>query len=221
MSASAALAERPRHALTVSRSARKVKGQGGERREEILQHAQHLFAAHGVHSVSTRAIAEAVGISQPTLYAYFPKKSDILWEVCARAFRTLRDVGRGLELDGDPLEHMIRAYIAFGLEQPDAYRIAFMMELSDDEKHELEAHQGEERPGLDAFAGLRRIVASRLGADHPDLDIAAQSVWAGMHGLVSLLLVRCGFPWAEREALVDWHVAALMAGVPAAARAAA
>jgi hypothetical protein len=39
----------------------------------------------------------------------------------------------------------------------------------------------------------------------------AQSIWAGMHGLVSLLIARPGFPWAEREALVAGHVRMLAA----------
>ena len=41
-----------------TRSPRKPKGHGAERREEILDAAQSLFAQKGVHAVSTRQIAE-------------------------------------------------------------------------------------------------------------------------------------------------------------------
>ena len=46
-----------------SRSPRKAKGQGAERREEILAAALKLFTEFGLYAVSTRQIAQAVGIS--------------------------------------------------------------------------------------------------------------------------------------------------------------
>ena len=72
-----------------SRSPRKAKGQGAERREEILAAALKLFTEFGLYAVSTRQIAQAVGISQPTLYAYFPTKDDIGRELHGRAFALL------------------------------------------------------------------------------------------------------------------------------------
>ena len=196
------------------RSPRKPKGQGAERREEILAHAQRLFAAHGVQTVSTRHIAEAVGISQPTLYAYFPTRSDLLEEVSARAFAQLEAQATAVEGGpGDPIERAINAYLAFGLDNPDAYRIAFMLEGLHTEAEDLCIDTGL-KPGVRAFDSLRRAVALRLGADHPDLEVTAQSLWAAMHGLVSLLLARSSFPWIDQQELISWHVQALLKGVP-------
>ena len=196
------------------RSLRKAKGQGGERREEILAHAERLFAQHGVQSVSTRQIADAVGVSQPTLYAYFPRKSDLLDEVGVRAFAQLEAMSAKIhQRSGQSLREIVRAYIDFGLEHPDPYRIAFMIEHPDSETSP--PTEEEMKPGLNAFAHLRDAVARRLGAGHPDLEVCTQSLWAGMHGLVALLLTRCSFPWAERERLIEWHVDAMIHGVPA------
>lgn len=103
------------------RSPRKAKGQGGERREEILAHALRLFGQRGVHAVSTRLIADAVGISQPTLYAYFPSKDALLAAVCAEAFEELAGrTRRAMTVDpgADRLETIGREYIRFGLEHP-------------------------------------------------------------------------------------------------------
>ena len=88
-----------------SRSPRKAKGQGAERREEILAAALSLFTEFGIYAVSTRQIAQAVGISQPTLYAYFPTKDDIGHELQDRAFALLArklagDRGPIVDLDG-------------------------------------------------------------------------------------------------------------------------
>ncbi|MFN9847320.1 MAG: TetR/AcrR family transcriptional regulator [Alphaproteobacteria bacterium] len=204
---------------TLHRSPRKAKGAGAERREEILAAALRLFGEYGLYGVSTRQIAQAVGVSQPTLYAYFSSKDEIAAELHARAFRELEARLKLGVRDVDTLEAVatsLRIYIDFGLENPDAYRVAFMIEGP----HGRVAVAGPADesdvsiPGHTAFDILRRMIADLHalglgGGDDPER--MAQSIWAGMHGLVSLLIARPGFPWAEREALVAGHVRMLAA----------
>ncbi|HEY9567280.1 MAG TPA: helix-turn-helix domain-containing protein, partial [Thalassobaculum sp.] len=73
--------ERPR--------ARKPRGQGHERVEEILAAAKALYAEGGYEFTTTRRIAGRVGVSQTALYTHFPDKEAILMAVCARAFDDL------------------------------------------------------------------------------------------------------------------------------------
>lgn len=199
---------------TPQRSPRKAKGAGPERREEILAAALRLFGEYGLYGVSTRQIAQAVGVSQPTLYAYFASKDDIAAELHARAFRELEARLLLGAQDADTPEAVaagLRIYVDFGLENPDAYRVAFMIEGP----HGRVAVAGPvdesdvSVPGHTAFDILRRMIADLhargLGAGD-DPERLAQSIWAGMHGLVSLLIARPGFPWVDREALVDGHV---------------
>ncbi len=47
-------------------------------RERILSEASRLFARRGYHGTSTREIARAVGIRQPSLFHHFPSKDAIL-----------------------------------------------------------------------------------------------------------------------------------------------
>lgn len=49
------------------------------RRADILAKSAALFAEHGYHSTSVNEIAEAVGISKPTLYHYIKSKEEILY----------------------------------------------------------------------------------------------------------------------------------------------
>lgn len=51
---------------------------GSTAREEILDAAGELFTTRGYASTSTRAIAEAVGIRQASLYHYFKTKDELL-----------------------------------------------------------------------------------------------------------------------------------------------
>jgi AcrR family transcriptional regulator len=202
-------------AETAARSPPKRKGLGPERREEILAAALRLFAQYGLYGVSTRQIAAAVGVSQPTLYAYFPSKHDIAAELQERAFaelhaRLITGIGEMGTRRGFAVG--MRIYIDFGLENPDAYRMAFMLE--DGLGRARRQDEGDVPPGGHAAFGVMR---SSVAAFHAmgvirteDPERLAQSLWAGMHGLVSLLIARPDFPWAEREALIDGHIALLL-----------
>ncbi len=50
-------------------------------RERILREASRLFARKGFHGTSTREIADAVEIRQPSLFHHFPTKRDIMAEL--------------------------------------------------------------------------------------------------------------------------------------------
>lgn len=201
------------------RSPRKPKGQGAERREEILDAALSLFSQRGVQAVSTRQIAERAGISQPALYAYFATKDDIAAELCVRAFAILAERMAAARVDHVPtpeaFERCLRVYIDFGLDHPDAYRVALMLEKSVDGSF-LEKTGG--RPmaaGLETFKAFLEIVSdfhARGMTVDDDPMVATQVLWAGLHGLVSLLIARPEFPWIDRERLIATHVAMLRRG---------
>jgi AcrR family transcriptional regulator len=57
---------------------------GWSTRELILLHASRLFAARGFLGTSTRDIAHAVGIRQPSVYSHFPSKQAIAEELLTR-----------------------------------------------------------------------------------------------------------------------------------------
>lgn len=197
------------------RSPPKRKGLGAERREEILAAALRLFAQYGLYGVSTRQIAAAVGISQPTLYAYFPSKHDIAVELHERAFQELHArlvAGIGEMGTREGFAARLRIYIDFGLENPDAYRMAFMLE---DSLGRLRRHdEGAVPPGGHAAFGVMRSSVQAfhaLGvARTDDPERLAQSLWAAIHGLVALLIARPDFPWIEREALINGHIKLLL-----------
>lgn len=61
-------------------------------RERILQAAAELFVREGYSATSTRDIAQAVGIKQPSLYSHFRLKSEILHELLLRTLAPALDV---------------------------------------------------------------------------------------------------------------------------------
>ena len=54
-------------------------------KQAILEAAAGLFTAHGFDGTSTRQIADAVGIRQPSLFYHFKKKEDILYSLIGEA----------------------------------------------------------------------------------------------------------------------------------------
>ncbi len=200
------------------RSPRKAKGQGGERREEILAAALRLIGEHGLHGLSTRQIADAVGVSQPSLYEYFASRDEIVDELHDRAFLLLVQRLEGFvpvaTTPREQLAEYLRVYVDFGLQNPDAYRVAFMIEGAAKPKPPVADPSA--KPAMQAFDRLREAVRTlhlNGGAYKADPEVLAQCLWAGLHGLVSLLIARPNFPWAEREALIRTHLILLARGV--------
>ena len=53
-----------------------------ERRRQIVDAAVKLFIEHGYHKTTTRALAQATGLSIGSLYEYISTKDDVLYLVC-------------------------------------------------------------------------------------------------------------------------------------------
>jgi AcrR family transcriptional regulator len=190
-------------------------------REEILDAARELFVAEGYQSVSMRKIAEKIEYSPTTIYLYFKDKADLIFHLCEETFAKLIQTMDMLAKQGvtDPLERLRRcgqAYVEFGLLYPNHYKVTFIM------PHEHPALSPEDMAnsmGMKAFARLREIVKECIAAGRlrPDLDPEAvsQVLWAGMHGLTSLLICHQDFPWVERERLIATHMDGIMNGFKA------
>ena len=61
-------------------------------------------------------------------------------------------------------------------------------------------------PEEDAYAFLKSVVAECIAAkrfrpEHQDVELLAQVIWAGIHGVVSLQIAKCNDDW------VDWRPA--------------
>jgi AcrR family transcriptional regulator len=67
---------------------------GGTPQDEILDAAGELFTGQGYAGTSTRAIAEAVGLRQASLYHHFATKEDILIALLRQTVVPTLDVAR-------------------------------------------------------------------------------------------------------------------------------
>lgn len=194
-----AVLERP------ARSARKAKGEGHSRRSEILEAAQRIFVECGYEGATIRRIADEVGVSSTALYMHFRDKSEILVEICEGLFENLITVNTELlACELDPVQRvrlMLDAYVDFALEHPNVYRLVFcspQSPMGSEQEKPLE-DMGERTYVLYRAAVERIATAGRLRSD--DLDVAAQTSWAAVHGVLSLMLMKPRFHWKPQRVL--------------------
>lgn len=170
-----------------------------EIRTLILDAARELFANEGVESVTMRRIAERIEYSPTAIYFHFKDKESLLAELCDADFRAFAQEFFVIAQIADPVERLRaagNAYITFGLNHPSHYRLMFMTPKV------AESTLAKGNPEEDAYAFLKLIVAElmekkRFREDITDPDLAAQVIWAAVHGLVSLEIAKCKDEWVE------------------------
>ncbi len=191
-----------------TRRARARRGEGELLRKEILAAAERLLIQTGDEgAVSIRAIADAAGVTPPSIYLHFADKTELLGAVSEARFRDfdryLEEAAAGVD---DPLEILRargRAYVRFGLENPEHYRILFMTRRAPDT-----TPPDADLPGMGAFSRLVEDVARAMdtGVFAPgEPFLVAVGLWTAVHGVTSLLIARPDFPWPEEDRLLD-HV---------------
>jgi AcrR family transcriptional regulator len=188
--------------------ARARRGDGQLLHAELLDAAERLLIETGdPDRVSVRAIADAAGVSPPSIYLHFPDKETLLFAVSARQFAAIdARLERSAEGIADPAEALRargRAYVCFGLERPEHYRILLMGKAT----NKPESFDPEQIPGSSAFTNFVAAVQRAIdaGALRADLDpvVTAIGFWATFHGITSLLIAIPDFPWPEVDRLVD------------------
>lgn len=167
-----------------------------------------------------RRIAEKIEYSPTTIYLYFKDKAELLDQICQETFaRLVLHLNRILEQPGDPLERLKRgllAYIEFGLENPQHYRVVFM--TLHPEGYIKIKHVHPDSPGMQAFDSLRRCVFDCISAGKlrtSDAELISQTLWCGIHGVTALLITTKTFPWVNKDQLLRFTVDTLVAGVAA------
>src|SRR5690349_3204765 len=182
-------------------------------REEILDAARGLFVKEGYEQVSIRKIADKIEYAPGTIYLYFRDKAEILERLCEETFAKLEQKMRAINSDpSNPLEGLrrgLRTYIQFGLDNPNHYIVTFVQAKQIPAEHQP-------KTGERCFDNLRTAVrrcidAGQLNCDDP--EEIAQALWAGAHGIATLLITCSAFPFIEPNRLVDRVVTILIEGI--------
>lgn len=157
-------------------------------RDDACAAATRLFAESGEESVTLRALSRELGVSAMTPYRYFENKADIFEAVAEAGFARLAERSRQAAAEHEaPLERLRalgREYLAFGIDEPHAYRIMFQLdrpEIVDDEK----------APALrSCWQTVNATIQQAIDAGllHGDANTLAHVCWVALHGMVTLHL---------------------------------
>ncbi|NYH19565.1 AcrR family transcriptional regulator [Paraburkholderia bryophila] len=102
-------------------------------RERILDASRRIVMREGFAALSMRKIADAIEYSPATLYLHFASRDEIAQALCEEGYAQLLATFEPHARIADPAERLKalgRAYIAFGVEHPQTYRLIFMEDPS-------------------------------------------------------------------------------------------
>ncbi len=199
------------------RRPRNRRGEGTLLRAELIQAArQLLMTAEREADVSIRAVTRAAGTSPQSLYLQFPSLDELLYEVYALEFADLRQamvLAAGSTPDAVArLPAVCDAYCGYAQAHPGRYRALFGVR---GQARHVE-WDGRPLPGAPTFSVLMDAVGDALAARHSPTDpfLAASTLWACLHGVITLRADRPAFPWPPLANMVSSLVDQMLAPQP-------
>jgi TetR/AcrR family transcriptional regulator len=140
---------------------------GGARRQYLIDQAIHLFATLGFRGTTTKAIAQAAGVSEAVIFRHFARKEDLYAAILQQKadedrldelvveLRTFADRGEDDLLVSRLAEHILESH----RKDPDFYRVFLFAAL---EGHDLV--KAGRAYGLPLFGFLYQYVVERQRA---------------------------------------------------------
>jgi AcrR family transcriptional regulator len=177
-----------------------------ETRDKILDAARELFVTEGYEGVSMRRVAEKIEYSPTAIYVHFADKQELFHELCQQDYARLAEVFQSSAMSSDPIERLKQigsTYTEFGVRYPNHYKFMFMTPHPPHEPDDVDREiMG--NPEVDAYAFLKWAVQQAIDAgclreELQDAELISQTLWAAIHGVISLDIAKCTDPW------VDWR----------------
>jgi AcrR family transcriptional regulator len=179
-----------------------------ETRRLIMEAAREMLISVGYAGVSMRKLAEEIEYSPAAIYVHFKDKDDLIRQTCMEDFEALARAFAEMDWSSDPLERVRqlgRAYVRFGVEHPKQYLLMFMTEIPLQPDEQCLARKGD--PAHDGYAALvaavRDAVVDPRWKGETDVELVAQTLWAGVHGLTSMIVTMKDDPWIEWRSEAD------------------
>jgi AcrR family transcriptional regulator len=194
---------------------RKARGEGHQRRAEILEAAERIFVSGGYDGATIRKIADEVGVSPTALYMHFPDKQAMLMEIGANALGRLTSESQTIAAQSEDaavrVRAILQAHMSFALKNQTAYRIVFC-----EGARELSGKaEGARDMGESYYRTLAGVVEELDTADRlktGSVHVVAQVMWAACHGLVSNIILNPVFGYVELDDLMKVTLDGLLEG---------
>jgi AcrR family transcriptional regulator len=187
-------------------------------RQEILDAAREILFRDGYDGLSMRKVAQKIDYSPTAIYLHFKDREDLVFSVCEETMAgLLRELEAVVDLR-DPLVSLkkgLRRYVDFGVANPDFYTVSFIMPIRRNSAVTARFLQSDTK-GMQAFSFLPRLLSEAVRQKKLkklDVDAASRALWAGIHGITSLLIGKPQFDWGSKDRVIDQLIAMLVEGL--------
>jgi AcrR family transcriptional regulator len=156
-------------------------------RARLLEAARDIAAEDGWNAVTIRRIANKLEYAAPILYQYFSSKESLLVELMMVGFAELTDqLNMAAQAPAqERLAAMAGAYWAFAFASPELYQA---MNGMDGVPFGTAETPLEAKAAFRTFRIALQSIAEARGAELADPTGAVDTVWAFLHGCVSLAM---------------------------------
>jgi AcrR family transcriptional regulator len=162
-------------------------------RDEIIAVSKELLFEEGFSKMSMRRIAGRADVSATSIYLHFKNKEELLLALVEESISSLSVQLRAALEEGagpvDQLKSVANAYIRFALDHPQAYEVIYMVRAEEMPKYPKEKFQ-QIRKVYQLIADIIRKGKEQKLFDVEDELVSAYTLWAQMHGVVSVVLNR-------------------------------
>jgi AcrR family transcriptional regulator len=162
----------------------------GDLRQAILEAACQHLRAQNTDSLSLRALARKIGVSQTAPYRHFDSRNALFAGIAVWGFNILEQELRQTLADdtGPASEKLVElglTYLKFSQAHFEKYSLLYASNLVDFEEYEELQAAGSRSFDL-MLQTIRQGREEGLFLDRPEEELAAV-IWSGLHGMASLL----------------------------------
>jgi AcrR family transcriptional regulator len=163
----------------------------GDLKNALIAAGADILSKEGVSALSLRKVAQKAGVSHAAPYAHFADKQALIAAISTEGYKKLYEqialVAEKYRLD--PLRRFIEAswaYVQFALDEPDQFKVTLsgMIEKEQDYPAFVETARQTFALVIEITEQCQQAGLLRAGAP----DLMAVSVWALIHGFVTLLM---------------------------------
>ena len=163
----------------------------GDLKNALIEAGADILSKEGVSALSLRKVAQKAGVSHAAPYAHFADKQALIAAISTEGYKKLYEQIAQVadRYRTDPLRRLVEsswAYVQFALDEPDHFKVTLsgMIEKEQDYPAFVETARRTFSLVVEVVAQCQQAGILRHGA----VDLTAVSVWALIHGFVTLLL---------------------------------
>jgi len=192
-------------------------------RQQILEAASEIFRRDGLHGLTMRAVAAAVGVSPMAIYRYYVDKAELVQGLWDAVMHEVQQLGNDALASQPTALGQLRAstasFLHYWEEHPDHFRLVFMTEQTADPQRasgvaDLPSYQRM----VDLSRRLMEAVADEVGGDQSRALLARDLRLSMMVGYLHGRLTNHRYPWSDLQALRGQVIESVVSAVVACLR---